>query len=192
MRGHEIEVDGSLECSGSDWEHMSDASPVALDPIESHTPAAGLQCSGITLERRYIMTVHHFHGISEECLIELIERNSKAVSISIGRSTAMPSASKEFQDLTIRRAFLRYFNKERGFALFQLDDESKDFPNSVRSSQLIATDQLDFLENPAGKRVWSVDYACEEDERYPKYWELLQHVVSHENSQVIEDMHEVT
>lgn len=87
---------------------------------------------------------------------------------------------------------MRYFNKERGFALFQLDDESKDFPNSVRSSQLIATDQLDFLENPAGKRVWSVDYACEEDERYPKYWELLQHVVSHENSQVIEDMHEVT
>lgn len=65
--------------------------------VKSHTPAAGLQCSGITLERRYIMTVHHFHGISEECLIELIERNSKAVSISIGRSTAMPSASKEFQ-----------------------------------------------------------------------------------------------
>lgn len=34
MRGHVIEVDGSLECGASDWEHMSDASPVALDPRE--------------------------------------------------------------------------------------------------------------------------------------------------------------
>lgn len=45
---------------------------------------------------------------------------------------------------------------------------------------------------PPVKGFGAVDYACEEDERYPKYWELLQHVVSHENSQVIEDMHEVT
>lgn len=94
--------------------------------------------------------------------------------------------------MTIRRAFLRFFNKDRTFALFQLDDESEDFPHSVRTSQLIATDQFDFQESFAGKRIWSVGYASEEDERYPKYWELLRHVVSHDKSQVIEDMHEVS
>lgn len=34
MRAHVIEADGSLECGVSDWQHMSDASPVALDPRE--------------------------------------------------------------------------------------------------------------------------------------------------------------
>ena len=38
MRAHVIEVDGSLECGDSDWQHMSDASPVALDPEEVWYP----------------------------------------------------------------------------------------------------------------------------------------------------------
>lgn len=62
----------------------------------------------------------------------------------------------------------------------------------MSSSQLIATDYFDFHQKFAGKRVWSVGYVCEEDERYLQYWALLRHVVSHEKSQVIEDMHEVS
>lgn len=87
---------------------------------------------------------------------------------------------------------MKFFEKERDFALFQLNDEFDDFPNSVRTSQLIPTDQFDFNQNFAGKRVWSVGYTCEEDERYLNYWELLRHVASHEKSQIIEAMQEVT
>lgn len=64
--------------------------------VKGRTPAAGFQCSGVTLERRYFMTVCHFEGIDEESLIELMKPYGKAVSISIARSSKF-SGSKEFQ-----------------------------------------------------------------------------------------------
>lgn len=87
---------------------------------------------------------------------------------------------------------MKFFDRERDFALFQLDDEFDDFPNSVRTSQLIPTDQFDFNQNFAGKRVWSVGYTYGDDERYLNYWELLRHVASHEKSHMIGVMQEVT
>lgn len=53
--------------------------------VMSRTPAAGFQCFGVTLKRRYFMTVYHFREFGEESLIELMKPDGKAVSISIAR-----------------------------------------------------------------------------------------------------------
>lgn len=66
--------------------------------VRSRLPAAGFQCSGVALERRYLMTVYHFQEIGEESLIELMKPDGKAVSISIARSTKF-SGSKDFKYL---------------------------------------------------------------------------------------------
>ena len=64
--------------------------------VRSHTPAAGFQCSGVTIEKRYFLTVYHFQEKGEESLAELMNPDGKAVSISIARSTKV-SGSKESQ-----------------------------------------------------------------------------------------------
>lgn len=64
--------------------------------VMSLSPAAGFQCSGVTLERQYFMIVYHFQEIGKESLIELMKPDSKAVSISIARLSKF-SESKDFQ-----------------------------------------------------------------------------------------------
>lgn len=63
--------------------------------FQSPTPAAGYQCSGVALEKRYFITVRQFKEIGEDSMTKLMKPDGKAASISIARLSKF-SGSKEF------------------------------------------------------------------------------------------------
>lgn len=67
--------------------------------VKGCTPAADFQCSGVTLERRFFMTVHQFDPNGPDSLHALMKPDGIAVSISIARSSKS-SEGKNFQSIS--------------------------------------------------------------------------------------------
>lgn len=87
-----------------------------------------------------------------------------------------------------RSAYLVYESISFDIGVFALPDSEPSWPTYVRFSQLLATDNMDYVSFFAGQSAFSVGYEIDEDDRYSKYWQ--KYYLMMENHSILKTMND--
>ncbi len=165
-----------------------------LDCTDSTASAVELSfvCSGFCFERKFFITARHFRTSGPAALEKMFRAEYAKDIAKICTDRYSPDVTSmlsmllsQFQPETrmnvflmyliggkkSRSAYLAYESIEFDIAIFALPDSEPGWPTYVRFSQLLATDTMDYASFFAGQVAFSVGYAIDEDDRYPKYWQ---------------------